>query len=449
MTIIKALKKLLRLHREKTPPIHAKFIVPRQSHTISKHDLSENVLKILNRLISSGFQAYLVGGSVRDMLLSKKPKDFDVATNATPQEVRKIFNNARIIGRRFKIVHVVFQRDIIEVATFRGNDPSHHERHLSDEGMLLSDNVYGTIEEDAFRRDFTINSLYYSLEDASIIDFTAGFKDIQNKMIRLIGDPVTRYQEDPVRILRAIRFSAKLNFHIHPDTEKPIQDSVQLLQNISSGRLFDELTKMFQCGSSVSVYEMLKKYNILSILSPSFFALSKLKPHPIESFLQLGLHSTDDRIADGKTITPAFIFAILLWHPFNHQMNYLIENESLLPIDALQKAMSKTLSDQCKITAIPKRFTQAIQEIWLLQFRFSKRIGKKPYLIIQHPRYRAAYDFLHIRSLIKEVPLDLVKWWDKFYLSNDEKREIMIKQLSNTNPSKRKKKKKPSVETKS
>ena len=313
-TIISLIKKLLRKSRAKKHTIESSHVIPRIHHRVSKTDISVNALKVLNRLISSGYQAYLVGGSVRDLLLHKAPKDFDVATNATPNQIRNLFRNARIIGRRFKLVHILFHREIIEVATFRGSQIIDENQQVNDRGMLIRDNVYGTLEEDAWRRDFTINSLYYNIEDSSIIDFTGGVTHILDKSIHMIGDPTTRYQEDPVRMLRAIRFSAKLHFEIAPDTAKPLQQLSPLITHVSGSRLFEEMTKLYQCGESESVQRLLVQYDLFAHLFPLTHQLMD-SSYPVSAFLIIALESTDARIRENKTVTPAFIYAVILWFP--------------------------------------------------------------------------------------------------------------------------------------
>lgn len=268
-TIIKLIKKLLRKSRAKQTPAEASYIIPRNHHKLSKTDISANALKVLNRLNSAGFQAYLVGGSVRDLLLGTVPKDFDITTNATPTQIKRLFRNARIIGRRFKLVHIIFHRDIIEVATFRGNENNSGidvNQQTNERGMIVRDNVYGTFEEDAWRRDFTVNSLYYNIEDASIVDLTGGVNDIQSRKIRMIGNPVTRYQEDPVRMLRAVRFSAKLNFALAPDTAAPLPELSSLIRHVSGSRLFDEMAKLYQCGAALAVHQLLMQHGLFAQL---------------------------------------------------------------------------------------------------------------------------------------------------------------------------------------
>ena len=442
-TIIKLIKKLLRKTRANKPPIDASYIIPRSHHHVSKTDISANALKVLNRINSAGFQAYLVGGSVRDLLLHKAPKDFDIATNATPTQIRGLFRNARIIGRRFKLVHILYHREIIEVATFRGNESVDNNQQTNDRGMLIRDNTFGTFEEDAWRRDFTINSLYYNINDASIVDFTGGVKDVNMRLIRMIGDPVTRYQEDPVRMLRAIRFSAKLHFEVAPETAAPLHQLSSLITDISGSRLFDEMIKLFQCGEAESVQRLLIKYGLFAHL---FAQTNKLltSHYPVNALLVIALESTDTRIRENKPVTPAFVFAILLWFPLMARAEQL-RNEGMDPLPALEKAMSQVIAEQNKVVTIPKRFTQVMREIWLLQYRFPKRLGHRAFGLLEHPRFRAAYDFLALRALAGDETMELAEWWTKFQEVDANEQEIMVTKLAPITTSQNPIKKRPKV----
>lgn len=386
---------------------------------------------MLNRLNSGGFQAFLVGGSVRDLLMRKAPKDFDIATNATPQQVKKLFRNARIIGRRFKLVHILFHREIIEVATFRGHDHADDNHQMNDRGMLIRDNVYGTLEEDAWRRDFTVNSLYYNIQDASIIDFTGGYQDIHHQCIRIIGNPETRYQEDPVRMLRAVRFSAKLEFEFDPETASAIHKLCSLITHISGSRLFDEMTKLYQCGNAESTQRLLIEYGLFQYLFPNTFALFDSQ-HPTSAFLTIALQNTDRRIRDGKPVTPAFVFAALLWFPLLHRAEEL-KASGVEPLPALDQAMSQVIAEQNQRVTIPKRFTQVIREIWLLQFRFEKRSGHRALGLLEHPRFRAAYDFMALRALAGNESMELADWWTTFQEATPAMQESMVNALTPEN----------------
>ncbi|MFI4919824.1 MAG: polynucleotide adenylyltransferase PcnB [Legionellales bacterium] len=432
---------MLKINRAPKTPADSAYIIPRNKHSISKNDISGNALKVVNRLISSGYQAYLVGGSVRDLLLHKAPKDFDVATNATPNEIRQLFRNGRVIGRRFKLVHILFHREIIEVATFRGHDTVDASQQTNERGMLVRDNVFGSLDEDAWRRDFTINSLYYNVSDSSIIDFTGGVKDVQQKLIRIIGDPVTRYQEDPVRMLRAVRFSAKLQFKLSTETEAPFPQISQLITHISNSRLFDEMTKLYQCGEAKAVQKLLLKYELFQHLCPQTYDLLNSE-YPVSTLVDIALENTDTRIHDAKPVTPAFIFAVLLWFPMI-KLSKKLQSEGTDPLPSIDKAMSVIIAEQNKIISIPKRYTQVIREIWLLQYRFSKRLGGRAFNLLQHPRFRAAYDFMALRALAGDESVELAQWWTDFQEVDEAKQLAMIQLLAPALPTKPKRRRKP------
>lgn len=442
ITIIKLIKKLLRRTRSQKPSAEADYIIPRTQHTISKSEISSNALKVLNRLNSAGFQAFLVGGSVRDLLLKKVPKDFDIATNATPTQIKNLFRNGRIIGRRFKLVHIIFHREIIEAATFRGEQNNIAEQQLNEQGMLVRDNVYGTLEQDAWRRDFTINSLYYNLQDASLVDRTDGFQDIQARLVRIIGNPEVRYREDPVRMLRAIRFSAKLHFTIAPETAAPLKELSSLILHVSSARLFDEIIKLFQCGEAEAVYALLLKYDLFKQLFSQTEAILS-KKETAQAFIENAFKNTDTRVKENKPITPAFLFAVLLWFPLLEKATQLQQTNQLPPLIALEQAMYQIIAEQNKIIFIPKRLTQIMREIWLLQFRFNKRLGERAFNTLHHPRFRAAYDFMALRALAGDESVELAQWWTTFQEVSPEEQHQMIDTLSITKPKRKKKKLKP------
>ncbi|HAU0237994.1 TPA: polynucleotide adenylyltransferase PcnB [Legionella pneumophila] len=434
---------MLRRNRSHGHAIDLAYIIPRNKHNISKADISNNALKVLNRLISHGFQAYIVGGSVRDLLLHKAPKDFDIATNATPNEVKNLFKNARIIGRRFKLVHILFHREIIEVATFRGHNSSDASHQFNERGMLVRDNVYGSLDEDAWRRDFTINSLYYNISDSSIIDFTSGVEDVKQKLIRIIGDPVTRYQEDPVRMLRAVRFSAKLQFNLSPETKAPFPKISHLITHVSSSRLFDEITKLYQCGEAESVQKLLVEYGLFNYLFPQTAALFD-SHYPVNPLLGIALENTDTRIRDGKPVTPAFLIAVLLWFPMI-ECSRKLQESGLPPLPSIEKAMSIVLSEQNAIISIPKRYSQVIREIWLLQYRFDKRFGGRAFNLLLHPRFRAAYDFMALRALSGDESMELAQWWATFQEVDDVEKNNMVTQLASTTPGRPNKRRKRKI----
>jgi poly(A) polymerase len=392
----------------------------------------------LYRLQNAGHEAYLVGGCVRDIQLGLSPKDFDVATDATPEQVRKLFSNSRIIGRRFRIVHVTFGREIIEVTTFRGQaDESHSDQKQSAEGLLLRDNVYGSLEDDAKRRDFTINAMYYTPKDFSIRAYPQGMDDLDNKVIRIIGDAETRYREDPVRMLRALRFAAKLDFSIAKDTEAPINDLAPLLTHIAPARLFDELLKLLMSGSGQSTWELLKKYELIEPLLPlTHQTLQCVEDSYYEDFIRFALRNTDNRINAGKPVTPAFLYAALLWPAVREQATHNIEMGTP-EMPAWHKAMAQTLERQVKTIAIPKRFSIPMKEIWELQLRLPKRRAHRAEQVFNHPRFRAAYDFLLLREEAGESLNGLGKWWTEYQETNSDQRQSMLANLNQRPPGKR------------
>jgi poly(A) polymerase len=372
---------------------------------------------VLYRLRAAGYEAHLVGGGVRDLLLGREPKDFDVATDARPEQVREVFRNCRLIGRRFLLAHVYFGSEIVEVATFRAGhdtvDEGDAENHQSDEGMLLRDNVYGNIEQDALRRDFSINALYYNIADFSIVDYAGGMADLEAGMLRMLGDPETRYREDPVRMLRAVRFAAKLGFRLSPETEAPIAGLAPLLAEVPAARLFDELLKMFLAGMAVSCFEKLRQYGLFGQLFPDTDASLARLEHEFPLTLVLkGLENTDRRVLEDKPTTPAFLFAVLLWEPVRLRAHEL-QTEGEAPSIAIQRAAGELLARQVERVALPRRFSTPMQEIWALQPRFLQTRGKRPQRLLAHPRFRAAYDFLLLRAASGEADPELAAWWTR------------------------------------
>jgi poly(A) polymerase len=417
-------------------------IIPRSGHSLSRSNINRNALKVLYRLNEAGYGAYLVGGCVRDLLLGYKPKDFDIATNALPEDIRKLFKNCRLIGKRFRLAHILFGKEIIEVATFRTHHENatneHHKK--SQHGMILRDNMYGTIEDDVWRRDFRMNALYYNIADYSIIDYVGGLDDIQNKMLSMIGEPEQRYHEDPVRLLRALRFMAKLNITIHPQTEEPIHKLNYLLQHVSSARLFQEVLKIFQEGFTLTTINLLQKYNIFSQLFP---ATGSVLTNPYaKELLTVALASTDHRISQGKTVSPAFLFAVLLWHPFVKHISQ-VENKKLPPLIAYEKALQVVMKEQTERLAIPRIMQISIREICILQYRFTQRRANQVHRLLEHPRFRAAYDLLLLRVHSGEPISELSDWWTKYYTANSEDRIALLKELANTaNPNKKRRRRK-------
>ncbi|GAB4299741.1 MAG: polynucleotide adenylyltransferase PcnB [Methylophaga sp.] len=406
-------------------------VVPRSEHTISRKQISQNALNVLYALKDAGFEAYLVGGCVRDLLLGHEPKDFDVATNALPEQVHKLFRRSRLIGRRFKLVHVHFGRDVIEVATFRA--PPEANNHVDDQGRIVQDNVYGTLEQDAWRRDFTINALYYNIRDFSIIDYTGGIADLNAGLIRLIGDVETRYREDPVRMLRALRFVGKLGLKLDKKTEAGIFKLAGLLSDIPPARLFDETLKLYLTGNAAVTHELLCHYGLFDEMYPQTAALlHEEKDGYPRTLLMKALENTDRRIDNKKPVTPAFLFAALLWEPVRQRAQLLMEN-GLSEIPAMQRAASEVLTEQVQRVAVPKRFSLVTRDIWSMQPRLLKRQGKRAFRSLLHPKFRAAYDFLALRSEAGEPLSDLVDWWTRFQEVSAQEQQAMVAALSGGN----------------
>ncbi len=405
-------------------------IYSRSEHTISRSQISENALKVLYRLKKSGYEAYLVGGCVRDLLLGLEPKDFDVVTNASPEQVRKVFRNCRLIGRRFRLAHVHFGREIIEVATFRSSDEGNQQdRKVDEDGRLLRDNVFGSLDDDVWRRDFTANALYYNIRDFSIVDYTGGMDDHAAGVLKLIGDPATRYREDPVRMIRAVRFAVKLGFSLDPATEQPIFELAPLLQSIPAARLYDEALKLFLTGKAVQTFEMLRHYGLFAGLFPQADqCLESEENHFPRVFIARALENSDKRIDEGKTITPYFLLAAFLWESVQGlAVEKITQGEE--PSFAYQHAASEVLSRQVKSISIPKRVTQSMREVWLLQLRFEKRIGVRPYRLLTHPRFRAAYDFLLLRAETGSADQETADWWTRFQTADETEQRKMTRPL--------------------
>nr|WP_214649078.1 polynucleotide adenylyltransferase PcnB [Pectobacterium carotovorum] len=414
-------------------------VIPRDQHTISRSDISDNALKVLYRLNKAGYEAYLVGGGVRDLLLGKKPKDFDITTNATPDQVRKLFRNCRLVGRRFRLAHIMFGPEVIEVATFRGHHEQHQEQQevknssqQAQSGMLLRDNIFGSVEEDAQRRDFSINSLYYSISDFSVRDYTDGLNDLRQGVIRMIGDPETRYREDPVRMLRAVRFAAKLNMTVSPETAEPIPRLASLLHDIPAARMFEESLKLLQSGYGYPTYKMLCEYQLFQ---PLFPLLSRyFTPNgdsTLERMVAQVLKNTDQRLQNDMRVNPAFLFSAMLWYPLVEHAQKLAQESGLAYFDAFSLAMNDVLDEQCRSLAIPKRITSLVRDIWQLQTRLSRRQGKRAYKLMEHPKFRAAYDLLCLRAEIEnhQELLRLAQWWGEFQVAAPPRQQNMLKSL--------------------
>ncbi|HTF13056.1 MAG TPA: polynucleotide adenylyltransferase PcnB [Burkholderiales bacterium] len=393
--------------------------VPKAQHGIGREAISQGSRKVCEVLHSHGYEAYVVGGAVRDLLLGLRPKDFDVATNAYPEEVHKVFRRSRLIGKRFKLVHVMFGEETVEVSTFRARTASETDEH----GRVLRDNIYGTREDDAIRRDFTINALYYDPASETIVDYHNGLRDLQRKSVRIIGDARARYREDPLRMLRAVRFAAKAGFSIDERTRKPIRELAHLLGNVPPSRVYEEMQKLLLSGHAAAALRQLRSEGLHHGLLP---LLDVIFEQPMgERFIGLALEQTDSRVRSGKSVSPAFLFAALLWHEVLAAWKKS-EQRGLKPIPALFEAMDTVLDIQSDKLAIPRRFTAVMKEIWALQPRFEQRSGRRPFGLLSHERFRAGFDFLVLRSASGEAPEELSQWWEKFQQAGEAERQAML-----------------------
>ena len=437
-------------------------IFARADHPVSRAQISGSALKVLYRLKDAGFQAFLVGGCVRDLLIGIEPKDFDVATDAAPEEVRRLFRNSRLIGRRFRLAHVRFGPQIIEVATFRaagapmaldpeldgitdddadqdiplddngdidGNvagpeESGNGDREHDARGRLLRDNIYGSIDQDVWRRDFTCNALYYSIEDFSIWDYVGGVDDVRARTIRLIGDPETRYREDPVRMLRAVRFEAKLGFTIHDSARAPFAKLAELLEHIPPARLLDEFQKLFLAGFGQRSFDLLRSHGLLDHLFPATAAyLAKDKDGMALALIRAGLADTDRRVAEGRAVTPMFLFAVMLFGPVSAAAQKRFES-GMPPAVAIAEAVDEVVGAQNRRIGIPKRFSMPMRELLTLQPRFHRRDGRRALAFLSHPRFRAAYDFLVLRAGAGAEDPEIARWWTELQsLSPEQQRE--------------------------
>ena len=388
-------------------------IIPRPDHNVTRAEFSKSALKVLYRLNKAGYQAFLVGGCVRDAMLELHPKDFDVATDATPEEVKALFGNCRLIGRRFRLAHVRFGREIIEVATFRAaaihDDDDHHR---DDEGRILRDNVYGSIDEDVWRRDFTCNSLYYNIADFSIWDYTGGFEHIKQKRIVLIGDPEDRMREDPVRMLRAIRFAAKLEFEIDDDVIRAIDHHSHLLTNVPAARLFDEFLKLFQAGNAERTFDLLHDHGLFREMFPATDE-ELANNDDFMRFTRAALQNTDRRVREGKSVTPMFLLGVFLWWPVRKLAEIRRSEEKMSESQSLALAAYEIVSQQQRRISIPKRFTVPMREMLSLQPRFESRRGKRAMKLLDHRRFRAAYDFMVLLSEVGLASRETAEFWTK------------------------------------
>ena len=441
-------------------------IIPRAEHPVSRSDISPNALRVLYRLKEAGFQAFLVGGCVRDLIIGRHPKDFDVATDALPDEVRRLFRNCRLVGRRFRLAHVVYGRDVIEVATFRAASapppsedpvPAREEdeeelleddaeseedrgapeeyrsasqdsvhRVQNDHGRLLRDNVYGSIDEDVWRRDFTVNALYYNIADFSIWDYADGLADIHAKRLRLIGDVETRYREDPVRMLRAARFEAKLGFSLDAEGAAPIPQLRQLLAGVPPARLFDETAKLFLGGHGAESYRVLRARGLFGVLFPA--AERYLQQHPgslVEELLRQGLANTDARVAEDKPVTPTFLFALLLYGPIAAAIESLPQ-ERWHESQAILECCDKALREAQQRVSIPRRIALGVREMYALQPRLEGQRGRRSLRLLEQPRFRAAFDLLAQRAAVGLAPAEIAQWWNTLQAVSPEEREKLV-----------------------
>ncbi len=385
-------------------------IITRDQHTVSRKLISANALRVLYRLRDAGFQSYLVGGAVRDMLLGIVPKDFDVATDARPEQIRQLFRNCRLIGRRFRLAHIHFGQEIIEVATFRGSGDGDADSETPT-GRLLRDNTYGTLEEDIFRRDFSANALYYNIADFSIRDDVGGVADIHARRMRMIGDPEARFREDPVRMLRAVRFAAKLGFTIDDDSARVIPKLAYLLGEVPPARLFDETSKLLLMGSAERSFDLLRSHGLLPALMPQVAdALAGDDGDKVERFIRAALANSDARVAEGKSLTPGFLLAVLLWSNVQ-RVHATLASDGGDTLLAWQRATDAVVGPFCQRVAVPRRLSFVTQDIWTLQQGLTQRNRRRVTRVLTHPRFRAAWDFLALRAIVEPELAELVDWW--------------------------------------
>lgn len=388
-------------------------------HGIGREALSHGSRRVCETLQRAGYSAYVVGGAVRDLLMGTRPKDFDVATDAPPEEVHRLFRRSHLIGRRFRLVQVLFGGETVEVSTFRSGNAENTDEH----GRVLRDNIYGTREEDAARRDFTLNAFYYDPSDQTILDFHQGMRDLRRKTVRIIGDPRARYREDPMRMLRAVRFAGKLGFSVDERTRAPIRELAPLMGNVPPSRLFDEMLKLLLSGHALECVHRLRIEGLHHGLLP---LLDVILEQPMgERFVNLALEQSDERVRTGKPVSPAFLFAALLWHQI--LAAWRAEQKSgMQTIPALFKVMDSVLEIQTEKLAIPRRFTAVMKEIWALQPRFEQRSGRRPFNLIANERFRAGFDFLALRAASEEVPLELRDWWQHFQRAGHDEQHAML-----------------------
>ena len=411
-------------------PSEGPLRVPRDKHGLGRERLSPAAAKVCSVLREAGFSAYVVGGAVRDLLLSITPVDFDVATDARPEQVKPLFRRALIIGRRFRLVHVMMGPETVEVSTFRSADGDTSEK--DEHGRVLRDNVFGTQEGDALRRDFSVNALYYDPATEEVVDFHGGLADLKKRVMRVIGDPETRYREDPVRMLRAVRLAAKLGLTLDPQTREPIRRLAPLMERVPPARLFDEMLKLLLSGHASACLRQLREVGLHKGLLP---LLDVILEQPLgERFVTLALAQTDERVSSGKPVSPAFLFAALLWHEVLAAWKAR-QGRGERGIPALEIAMDEVLDTQCAKLAITRRLTATMREVWAMQPRFDNRSGNRAYRLLEAPRFRMSYDFLALRAASGEVPAELEAWWRGFQSADAEARKAML--LPDAGPKKR------------
>ncbi|MDE3208908.1 MAG: polynucleotide adenylyltransferase PcnB, partial [Pseudomonadota bacterium] len=410
--------------------------IPAKRYGLHRTSLSPASLWVTEQLQLAGFSAFVVGGALRDLIVGMTPKDFDVVTDATPQEIHALFKRSRIIGRRFQLAHVM-KGDIIEVSTFRRAVTQGPDAPASDErGRIISDNVFGTQSEDALRRDFTVNALYYDPSTEIILDYVGGVRDIENRLLRVIGDPSLRFREDPVRMLRAVRLSAKLDFQIDEAARVPIASMAHLLNHVPASRIFDEMLKLLLSGHAQEGINRLRAEGLHHGILPM---LDRVLEQPMgQKFVELALLNTDLRIREGKSVSPAFLFATLFWHDLISAWHD-VQLQSDSSVSALYEAMDQVMDDLTEKLAIPRRFEIGMKEIWGLQPRFELRSGHKPVRLLAHPRFRAGYDFLLLRCESGEVDMELGRWWEQFQVSSESERKQMLVQTASPHRRKRRK----------
>ena len=426
-------KLIRRMLNKKSAASGQATILPLRKHGITRDRISPCALKVCEELRAQRFAAFVVGGAVRDLLVGTEPKDYDVATDATPEQVRDVFRRSRIIGRRFRIVHVMCGRETIEVTTFRGQaapansddeeGEADDDHRTSDSGRLLRDNVFGSQFEDAARRDFTVNALYYDPIKQEVWDYLNGMEDLKRGVMRIIGDTETRYREDPVRLLRAVRLAAKLGFKLDPATQKPIRALAGLLQDVPKSRLFDEMLKLFHSGHALVSAHRIREEGLHHGVLP---LLDVILEQPMgERFITLALKSTDERVNAGKPVSPAFLFATLVWHEvLTRWAQY--QTQDMRPLPALDAAMDDVIQTQVENLAIPRRYTAGMREIWSMQPRFLQRAGQRPFRLVENPKFRAGFDFLLLRCESGELDAQVGQWWERFQFAGDDERSRML-----------------------